>query len=85
MEMKEKGDNTGSKKKVFFGVIAVTIAILYIAATFNQKTFGSPDEAGNDFFIRHLASTGQYSVATPLTAEQLFVLDRKSTRLNSSH
>jgi hypothetical protein len=66
-----------SKKIMSVRMLGVLCATLFLLGTiifiFQTSTFGSPDEAGNDFFIRHLAKTGEYSVATPLTAEQLSV------------
>ncbi len=68
-----------------FWLVAVGLVVAWLAVTgwlvTATTTVGSPDEAANQYFMRHLATTGQYRADSGLTAETNELLyPRSSTR-----
>lgn len=72
-----------TRPSLLFRYIAALLVIGWMSTTgwivLSTTTLGSPDEAANQLFIQHLATTGQYRVDEHTTAEVLKSIHPRST------
>lgn len=72
----------------WFLVVAIASVVTWLVLTgwivTHTSTVGSPDEAANQLFTQHLATTDSYRISTGLTAAQTAVIHPRSVAVQGS-